>query len=86
MNAKDFRNVLFYMWNKWSMEECNSIFNEGADMDEWMYSFGFHIWSKWMEFVNSCGSTNAIGSFFANIDNNCLQLIIDRSINYYGKA
>ena len=84
MKAKDFRNVLLFMCNKWNKGESNLIFN-GSDFDpeKWKYSIGEHIWNKWL---NNCenhhGPINCITNFsingiieaYANATNNTQQM------------
>ena len=51
MNAKDFRNVILFLCNKWSKDEANLIFNNNGskfDYEKWEYSLGEHIWNKWL--------------------------------------
>lgn len=86
MNANDFRNVLFFMCNKWSKGECNLIFN-GSDFDpeKWKYSLGDHIWNKWVDAIkNHNGSLDCITYFLLNVlDTGNLQKLINRTIEYY---
>ena len=86
MNAKDFRNVLLFLCNRWSKGESNLIFN-GADFDpdKWQYSLGWHIWNKWLEYCdNHHGSLDCITAFILEgLDNECLQKLINRSEEYY---
>ena len=87
MTSQDFRNVLLFLCNKWSKGESNLIFN-GSDFDpeKWKYSMGEHIWNKW---INACenhhGSLDCIAFFLLDLDNNGLQKLINRSIEYYNK-
>lgn len=89
MNAKDFRNVILFLCNKWSKDEANLIFNTNGskfDYEKWEYSLGEHIWNKW---VYGCeihhGSLDCIAWFLTELDNENLQKLIDRSIEYYNK-
>lgn len=88
MNAKDFRNVLLFMCNRWSKGECNIIFN-GTDFDpeKWKYSLGDHIWNKWLDAIKyHHGSLDCIAYFILEVlDNECLQKLINRSLEYYNK-
>lgn len=84
MMSQDFRNVLLFLCNKWSKEEANLIFNGyDFDIEKWKYSIGEHIWDKW---INACethhGSLDCIAFFLLELDNSCLQKIIDRSQEY----
>ena len=86
MTAKDFRNVLLFLCNKWSKGESNLIFNgSDFDPDNWQYSLGWHIWNKWLEYCdNHHGSLDCITAFILEgLDNECLQKLIDRSKEYY---
>ena len=85
MNAKDFRNVILFLCNKWSKGEANLIFN-GPDFDpeKWNYSLGQHIWKKWIYgYENHHGGLDCIAWFLTELDNENLQKLIDRSIEYY---
>ena len=84
MMSQDFRNVLLFLYNRWSKEEANVIFNcYDFYIEKWKYSMGEHIWNKW---VNACethhGSLDCIAFFLLELDNSCLQKIIDRSQEY----
>ena len=84
MTSQDFRNVLLFLFNKWSEEEANLIFN-GSDFEpeKWKYSIGEHIWNKWLDaWENHHGSLDCIAYFLLNLDNSCLQKLIDRSQEY----
>ena len=82
MESKDFRNILLFMCNRWSQGECNLIFNEKGV--NWNFSLGQHIWDKWNDTCESnYGSLNGITAFLLNLDNECLQKLIDRSLEYY---
>ena len=88
MNVKDFRNVFLLMCNRWSKGECNIIFN-GTDFDpeKWKYSLGDHIWNKWLDAIEyHHGSLDCIAYFILEVlDNECLQKLINRSLEYYNK-
>lgn len=88
MDAKDFRNVLLYMCNRWGKGECNLIFNDdNIDWGNWEFSLGWHIWNKWLDAIeNHHGSLDCITYFLLEaLDNNALQKLINRSIEYYNK-
>ena len=87
MNSQDFKNVLMFLCNKWCKGESNLIFN-GTDFDpeKWKYSLGEHIWNKWLDCCeNHHGSLDCIAAFLLDLDNDCLQKLINRSIQYYNK-
>ena len=84
MKVKEFRDVLLFMCNQWSLDKCIEIYNIPGQ--EWQYSQGWYIWNKWVEIINDRGSLNGIAYFFLEtLDNECLQKLIDYSINYYKK-
>ena len=87
MNAKEFRNVLLFMCNRWNESECSMIFNGFGYLEKnYKYSLGWHIWNKWLEIIQDRGSLNGITYFFLEtLDNDCLQKLINRSIEYYNK-
>jgi hypothetical protein len=76
---KEVLSFMIYMWNKWSINECAVIFN-GADNTKdqtWCWSLGEHIWDKWREYNHS------VERFVANIDENCLNKIVERACSLY---
>ena len=87
MNAKDFRNVLLFMCNCWNESECSMIFNGFGFLEKnYQYSLGWHIWNKWIEGCNNHhGSLDCIAWFIFELDNDCLQKLIDRTQEYYNK-
>lgn len=88
MNAKNFRNVLLFMCNRWSKGECNIIFNgTDFDTDKWKYSLGDHIWNKWLDAIEyHHGTLDCITYFILEVlDNDCLQKLINHSLEYYNK-
>ena len=88
MEARDFRNVLLFMCNRWDETECSMIFNEFPPCySKYVYSLGWHIWNKWIEFCeNHHGSLDCITVFILEgLDNDCLQKLINRSQEYYNK-
>ena len=87
MSAKEFRNVLYYFCNRWCKGESNLVFN-GVDFDPemWKHSMGDHMWNKW---IKACedhnGSLDCIATYILDMDNNCLQKIINRTEEIYGR-
>ena len=88
MTAKEFRNVLLFMCNRWCKDESNIIFN-GCDFDpeKWKYSLGYHMWEKWLQACeNHHGSLDCIASYILEgMDNENLQKVIDRTNELYNK-
>ena len=76
MNAKDLRNVLLFLCNRWSEGECKLIYG----------CLSSHIWNKWIEACEDYhGSLSCIAWFILELDNECLQKLINRSLEYYNK-
>ena len=88
MTAKEFRNVLLFMCNRWCKGESNIIFN-GSDFDpeKWKYSLGYHMWEKWLQACeNHHGSLDCIASYILEgMDNENLQKVIDRTNELFNK-
>lgn len=88
MTAKEFRNILLFMCNRWCKDESNIIFN-GSDFDpeKWKYSLGYHMWEKWLQACeNHHGSLDCIASYILEgMDNENLQKVIDRTNELYNK-
>ena len=51
------------------------------------YSLGDHIWNKWLDAIEyHHGSLDCIAYFILEVlDNECLQKLINRSLEYYNK-
>lgn len=65
---------MYYMYNKWSKEESIRLF--GNDL-------GNHIFNKWLgkhEYSNDITM-----SWYADLDNERRQMIVDRAIEVYSK-
>lgn len=75
METNDVSSFFYYMWNKWSKEECQVVFK----------SLGWeHFWDKWVAACDAKGG--ALGAseiFFANIDNSSRILLIKRACLLY---
>ena len=88
MKAKDFRNVILFLCNRWSQEEANLIYNtkEDGTKFEWEYSLGAHIWNKRIKgCIEHHGGLDCIAWFITELDNENLQKLINRSEEYYNK-
>ena len=70
-----------YMWNTWNRDECANIFN--GDGQEWEYSLGEHIWSKWVDYCNRVGATAAPSLMVANLSEGILNKLIERACTLY---
>lgn len=67
-------NFMYYMFNKWSLEESKHIYG---------VMLGNHIWEKWNEVVRF-GDGDQL-RFYANLDNKCRQQIVYRANELYNK-
>lgn len=67
-------NFMYYMFNRWSLTESKLIYGE---------SLGSHIWGKWNEVVRF-GDGDQL-RFYANLDKECRQKLVDRANEIYNK-
>lgn len=79
--TKEFKNdvtsFFFYMWNMWSMEECEKVFKHSNC--NWQ-----HFWDKWNGFCNREGCRGgAIEPFFAELSDDNRDLLVKRAIEMY---
>lgn len=65
---------LFYMWNRWSYDECVTIFGE---------HLGKHIWSKWIDHCEGIGCTGAAATIYPSLDYDKRRIIVERAYAYY---
>lgn len=86
MTVKEFKNVLYYFCNKWSQDECCLVFN-GPDFDlsKWKFSFGEHMWNKWIKACDYHGGPEdcIVWYILEGMDNACLEKIINRTEEIY---
>lgn len=61
---------LFYMWNVWGYDECVAHFSE-------------HIWIKWVEAADECGTVSAPAKFYAELDDKTRKAIVELAVAYY---
>lgn len=62
-------NFMWYMFNKWTPYEAQTVFGE---------NLGLHIYNKWVESKNTL-------YWYANLDNKCRQMVVDRANELYNK-
>lgn len=72
MNS-EVENFMYYMYNKWCLNEAHLLFGE---------SLGDHIFNKW--FGKREYSHDITMSWFADLDKKCRQKIVDRANELYG--
>lgn len=66
-------SFMFYMWNRWSLEECMHVFNNDP-----------HFWNKW-EYACENGTMGAAERFYAELSDHNRELLVNRACElYYG--
>lgn len=68
---------LYYMWNNWSKEISINLFDE---------MLGSHIWSKWCQACEKCGSDGAPALFYSMLDIDARNAIVNNAIQHYNRA
>lgn len=76
MGKNDVCSFLIYMCNKWSVEECEIVFN-GYD---WR-----HFWNKWCGICETHGSIGAISYFFLELNYEYQNLLVKRATELYNR-
>ena len=66
----------YYMWNAWSLGECNEVFGE---------SLGKHIWYKWNGICCDIGANGAPAALYAVLDGDCRDKLVDHAFKHYNK-
>ncbi|MDD6017210.1 MAG: hypothetical protein PUC18_13215 [Prevotellaceae bacterium] len=70
-------SFFFYMWNRWSEEECKIAFKNGTA--EWQ-----HFWNKWCEAYDMMGGPHgATEVFYAYLSNTNRELLVKRALECY---
>lgn len=64
---------MYYMFNYWSFSEAQTVF--GVDL-------GCHLWNKWLESFDL--SNDHTMYWYAELDNECKQKVVERSKALYG--
>ena len=70
---KEVLSFHIYMWNKWSKEECETVFGDLAD----------HIWDKWVDYCSETNSTTAPALLVRDLDEDNLDKLINRACELY---
>lgn len=78
MEKNDVTSFFFYMWNKWSKEECEIAFQKSNCM--WQ-----HFWQKYVAFWNEYGSDGAIAKFYAELSDENRDLLVKRATELYDR-
>lgn len=71
----DVTSFFFYMWNAWSIEECEVAFQHSNC--NWQ-----HFWNKWCGYCEQYGS-RAIEPFYAELSDSNRDLLVKRAVELY---
>lgn len=75
--ANDVTSFFYYMWNRWSEEECKIVFKNGTA--EWQ-----HFWRKWCEAYDMMkGPRGAAEFFYAHLSDTNRELLVRRALEVY---
>lgn len=67
-------SFFYYMWNKWSEEECQELFQNNAN----------HIWKQWTDACNKNGTANGAAEIlYKNLSDNNRKILVRRAILTY---
>jgi hypothetical protein len=67
-------SLLFYMWNRWCLEECKIVFKDG----DWN-----HFWNKWCGYNSEYGRFGAVEDFYASLTNDNRDKLVRRACEMY---
>lgn len=70
----DATSLLFYMWNRWCLEECKIVFKGG----DWN-----HFWNKWCGYNSEYGRFGAVEDFYASLTNDNRDKLVRRACEMY---
>ena len=70
----DATSLLFYMWNRWCLEECKIVFKDG----DWN-----HFWNKWCGYNSEYGRFGAVEDFYASLTNDNRDKLVRRACEMY---
>ena len=65
-------SFFYYMWNRWSKAECETVFGSMAG----------HFWAKWCG-LSSTTLSGAAERFYAELGNNARDKIVERACALY---
>ena len=65
-------SFFYYMWNRWSKAECETVFGSMAG----------HFWAKWCG-LSSATLSGAAERFYAELGNNARDKIVERACELY---
>lgn len=70
----DATSLLFYMWNRWCLEECKIVWKDG----DWN-----HFWNKWCGYNSEYGRFGAVEDFYASLTNDNRDKLVRRACEMY---
>lgn len=68
-------SFFYYMWNKWSREECINVYGKGC--------LSSHFWNKWVYIRKQYGTYGATERFYAELSENNRALLVARALECY---
>lgn len=72
----DVSSFFYYMWNKWSEDECKIVFADSCG--------GYkHYWNKWVYFCNEYGVRAAVDMLYGELDEGNRNKLVARAIKCY---
>lgn len=73
-NTKIVLSFFVYMFNKWSLDECMSVFD--GDIDN-TYCLAWHLWNKWETYHGD------VSTFVGCLDEGNLERLVQRACSLY---
>lgn len=72
----DVSSFFYYMWNKWSEDECKIVF---------AYCCGGykHYWNKWCYYCNEYGVRAAVDMLYGDLDTGNRNKLVARALECY---
>lgn len=72
----DVSSFFYYMWNKWSEDECKIVFADSCG--------GYkHYWNKWVHYCNEYGVRSAVDCLYGDLDTGNRDKLVARAIECY---
>ena len=77
--TNDVSSFFYYMWNRWSKEECEIAFRNSNC--NWQ-----HFWEKWCGICERHGVWGAAERFFAELSESNKDLLVQRAVSCYDRG
>ena len=72
--SNDVTSFFYYMWNRWSEKECQTVWKG----ENWQ-----HFWDKWCGICKAYGSHGAAERFYAELSDNNRDKLVARAVEFY---